>query len=52
MLKINYLFALLIGLTVACSTKKETPESNLGEAGLVVGSDEDEHGCKGSGGYQ
>ena len=57
MLKINYLFALLIGLTVACSTKKETSkkeasENNLGEAGLVAGSDEDQHGCKGSGGYQ
>ena len=57
MLKINYLLALLIGLTVACSTKKETSEkealeNNLGEAGLVAGSDEDEHGCKGSGGFQ
>jgi len=52
MLKINYLFALLIGLAVACSTKKETSENDSGEAGLVVGADEDEHGCKGSGGYQ
>jgi hypothetical protein len=52
MSKINYLLVLLIGLTVACKTKKETSENNLGEAGLVVGADEDEHGCKGSGGYQ
>ena len=52
MLKINYLLALLIGLTVACSTKKETSVNDLGEAGLVAGSDEDQHGCKGSGGYQ
>ena len=52
MLKINYLLVLLVGLTVACSTKKETSENDLGEAGLVAGSDEDEHGCKGSGGYQ
>jgi|GEM_PF-150607 len=52
MLKINYLLALLIGITVACSTKKETSENDLGEAGLVAGSDEDAHGCKGSGGYQ
>ena len=51
MLKINYLLVLLIGLTVACSTKKETSE-NLGESGLIAGSDEDQHGCKGSGGYQ
>ena len=51
MLKIKYLLVLLIGLTVACKTKKETSE-NLGESGLIAGSDEDEHGCKGSGGYQ
>lgn len=52
MLKINYMITLLISLTVACSTKKETSENDLGEAGLVVGADKDEHGCKGSGGYQ
>ncbi|MBO0948180.1 hypothetical protein [Fibrella forsythiae] len=51
MLKIKYLLVLLFGLTMACSTKKETSE-NEGKSDLVVGADEDQHGCKGSAGYQ
>lgn len=51
MLKINYLIALIISFTVACSTKKETSE-NKAETTVVAGADKDEHGCKGSAGYQ
>ncbi|MEZ0485269.1 hypothetical protein [Fibrella aquatica] len=51
MLKISYLLTLAIGLTVACSTKKETSETKA-DTTAIAGADQDEHGCKGSAGYQ
>jgi hypothetical protein len=51
MVKFSNLLVLALGLTLACAPKKEASE-NLGEAGLVTGADQDEHGCKGSAGQQ
>lgn len=51
MLKTKCLLALVISFAVACSTKKEASKSDA-EATVVVGADQDVHGCKGSAGYQ
>ncbi|MBC7570693.1 MAG: hypothetical protein H7319_13280 [Spirosoma sp.] len=51
MLKINYLFALAIGLAGACSSKKETAKTST-DVAVMAGADQDEHGCKASAGYQ
>jgi hypothetical protein len=51
MLKINCLIVLALVLVVACSAKKETAETTANTPPMV-GADQDEHGCKGSAGYQ
>jgi hypothetical protein len=50
MLKFTYLLALALGLT-ACSTKKETAASTADD-NVVVGANQEEHGCNRSAGYQ
>lgn len=48
-----FLFSVIIGLSVSCSTKnsQETKTTNTKSEKVIVGGDVDSHGCKASAGY-